>query len=198
MKKTFLLILLFTCLFTLFSCTDNNNNQNKPEDKKEYLIEGEDYIDHALTFDGNYLSYDKSKWYINTLDKVRMPDPFVYEEDGTYYIVGTSDDNVDAINCYETKDFNTYKIHRNIYNPADYNDDGGWEKDVNPQVFAAELYKFDGVYYLHYSAFDDRGVRRNSVVVSDNPLGPYEPLVNDKVNGLENPLFYNTWTKRSR
>ena len=37
---------------------------------------------------------------------------------------------------------------------------------------------------------EDGSLRRyNSVVVADNVLGPYKPLVNNEVNGLESPIF---------
>ena len=56
------------------------------------------------------------------------------------------------------------------------------------------MYCFDGVYYLYYSAMDDSNRRHNSVVKADNPLGPYEPIVNDVVDGLNNPVFFDSRT----
>lgn len=149
------------------------------------LQEGVDYVDHAMTFDGESLTFDDSMWYVNELKSVPLPDPHVYVEDGTYYIVGTSDRDGNVIDCYSTSDFVTYERHLAVYDPSAYN---GWESD-NAAIYAPELYCFDGVYYMYYSANDKSGFRRNSVVVANNPLGPYEPLVNDKVNGLEKPIF---------
>ncbi len=178
MKRT-VLFLICLCLIAAIavSCTD-------PE-KKEFLIENEDYIDLASRYDGEAFEYNESLWYMNDLDSVPLPDPFVFVENGTYYIVGTSDRNNNVVDCYVTTDFVSYEAIYNIYVPASYN---GWES-AKPEMFAPEIYCFDGVYYMYYSANDESGVRRCSVVVAESPTGPYEPLVNDKVDGLNAPLF---------
>ena len=67
----------------------------------------------------------------------------------------------------------------------------GWEDREEALVFAPEMYCFDGVYYLYYSAKDESLKRRCSVVAADNPLGPYKPIVNDEVDGLSAPLLHN-------
>ena len=153
------------------------------------MIENEDYIDLTSKYDGKGFDYNESIWYVNDLSDVPLPDPHVYVEDGTYYIVGTSDRNIDVVDCYVTTDFVTYTPHYAIYNPSLYN---GWESS-KPEIYAPEIYCFDGTYYMYYSAMDEvgKGTRRCSVVVADNPLGPYKPLVNDEVDGLNNPLFQN-------
>ena len=148
-------------------------------------MENEDYLDLTSQYDGESLAYHESLWYMNQLQDVPLPDPFVYAEDGLYYIVGTNDRNVNTVDCYVTADFSTYEVRRDIFAPAQF---GGWESE-EPEVYAPEIYCFDGVYYLYYSANDKEGVRRCSVVTADNPLGPYVPLVTDGIDGLHNPLF---------
>ena len=169
-------------MMILGSCTP----QEPP--KKDHLIENEDYIDLASKYDGDSVDYNESLWYMNKLKDVPLPDPYVYVENGTYYIVGTSDRNPNVVDCYVTTDFVTYDIYKDIYDPTLYD---GWEDRKEALVFAPEIYCFDGVYYMYYSAKDETLVRKCSVVVADNPLGPYKPLVNDEVDGLNNPLFYN-------
>lgn len=188
MKKIICLILIIISLFSLFSCNNSTNNNNQNTDI--YLEEDIDYIDHAMTYDGKELSYDESKWYINMLDKVPLPDPQVFVEDDTYYIVGTSDRNNNVVDCYTTEDFVDFELHKAIYDPSKFD---GWEHNTQPTIYAPEIYNFDGKYYMYYSAQENtnKKVRRMSVVVADDPLGPYEPIVNDKVDGLNNPLFYN-------
>ena len=155
------------------------------------LEEGVDYIDHANTYDGKAFTYNESMWYINNLDKVPLPDPQVFEEEGIYYIVGTSDrSGCRVVDCYYTTDFVNFEAVPGIFNPKSYD---GWENG-NPLVYAPEMYCFDGVYYLYYSAMDSKNVRHNSVVKADNPLGPYEPIVTDTVNGLKEPLFKENTT----
>jgi len=184
--SVFSLVLLYA---TLMSCTNNNpvQTQTPSEDVKEYLVEKEDYIDISQSYDGKELYYNNEMWYMNKLNQVPLPDPHVFVEDGYYYIIGTSDRNINVVDCYVTTDFNTFEEHLEIFNPTKYS---GWESK-NPEVYAPEMYYFDGLYYLYYSANDKEDIRRNSVVVSDNPLGPFKPIVNDEVDGLSNPLFYN-------
>ena len=169
---------------------DNGTNQpNNPDNAKDHLVENEDYIDLTSSYDGKSFNYNESMWYMNLLKDVPLPDPYVYVEDGTYYIVGTSDRSINTVDCYVTTDFINYEAHYNIYDPSLYN---GWEDKSQALVFAPEIYCFDGVYYMYYSAKDASLIRRCSVVVADNPLGPYKPLVNDEVDGLNNPLFHNS------
>ena len=182
MYKKISYLILITVLLALVACGSKEEFSNSIESN---LIEDVDYIDHASTYDGSKLSYDESMWYINSLEDVPLPDPQVFVEDDVYYIVGTSDRNGNVIDCYSTEDFVTYEKHFAIYDPALYN---GWEAS-EAKIYAPELYEFDGVYYMYYSAKDKNGIRRNSVVVANNPLGPYRPLQNEKVNGLETPLF---------
>jgi GH43 family beta-xylosidase len=148
-----------------------------------------DYVEHSQTYSGGDYEYDKSKWYVNDLTEVPLPDPHIYVENDTYYITGTSDrSNGKEIDIYSTKDFNTFKFEGAVYNPVTAK--SNWE-GAAPYIYAPEIYKFDGTYYMYYSASDANGRRWNSVVQSDNILGPYEPIVNDVVDGRNNPVFQN-------
>lgn len=179
-KKIALLLIIVMILSTLAGCSDKY-----PESVESKLIEGEDYIDHSTTYNGKGLDYDDSMWYVNDLVSVPLADPHVYVENGKYYITGTTDRDNSVIDCYVTEDFVTYQRHMGIYDPSAFD---GWESE-NPQLFAPEVYCFNGVYYMYYSAKDNDGIRRNSVVVADSPAGPYRPLQNSKVDGLKAPVF---------
>ena len=176
-----ILMVMIMLLSTLSGCL----GAKYPESVESNLVEDVDYVDHANTYDGKGLTYDDSMWYVNNLKDIPLPDPHVYFEDDTYYIVGTSDRDNGVIDAYSTKDFVNYQRHLAIYNPATFD---GWES-ATPEIYAPEIYCFDGVYYMYYSANDESGIRRNSVVVADSPLGPYRPLQNEKVDGLTTPLF---------
>ena len=190
--KKLLLFLLLTVSLTVTACVHSDPTPapkpDIPVDKKEFLVEGEDYIDIASTWDGDGFEYNESLWYMNSLDDVPLPDPQVFVEDGVYYIIGTSDRNVNVVDCYVTTDFVTYEPHYGIYNPHLYE---GWESRTESIIYAPEIYCFDGVYYMYYSAKDENLNRRSSVVSANNPLGPYKPIVNGDVDGLNNPLFHN-------
>ena len=213
MKKTLLILVLCLCAAMILSCTppdnnntgntgapDNNNtgnvdapgtdnpgSENGGGDKNDPLVEDEDYIDLASKYDGEGFDYNSSLWYMNELSKVPLPDPHIYVENDTYYIVGTNERNVNTVDCYVTKDFLTFELYPDIYDPYVH---AGWEGG-SAEIYAPEIYCFDGVYYLYYSANDKTNTRRCSVVSADNPLGPYEPIVNDKVDGLNTPIFYD-------
>ena len=184
MRKIISLLMITAILLTAFTGCKPKEPEY-PENVATELKEGVDYIDHTSTYDGHGLSYNESMWYVNELDDVPLPDPQIYAQDGVYYIIGTSDRNGNVIDCYTTEDFVTYEEHFGIYNPADYK---GWEAD-KASIYAPEMYCFDGVYYMYYSAMDKSGIRRNSVVVADNPLGPYEPIQAGDINGLDEPVF---------
>ena len=201
-QKTALLVLICTLLLSFVGCKQPSGDTNPPDGSdvlpnniKGCLVENEDYIDLTSSYDGKSFSYNESLWYMNDLSDVPLPDPHIYVEDGTYYIVGTSDRSVNTVDCYVTTDFVNYELYKDIYDPSLYN---GWEDRAQALIFAPEIYCFDGVYYMYYSAKDSSLIRRSSVVVADNPLGPYKPLVNDEVDGLNNPLFHNSdYLKRS-
>lgn len=184
MRKIVSIIMIVAILLALLTgCKEKVADY--PESVVSQLTEGVDYVDHTSTYDGEGLSYNESMWYVNMLEDVPLADPQVFVEDGVYYIVGTSDRDNNVVDCYTTEDFITYEKHLGIYNPASFD---GWEAD-KAEVYAPEIYCFDGIYYMYYSAKDEEGIRRNSVVVADNPIGPYQPLQKGSVNGLAQPVF---------
>ena len=193
-KKLYFALLLPLSL-TIFACKSNSEETPKDQDEpfkksvKTTMELGEDYSD--LSPSSNYKwEYDKTRWYINTLDKVPLPDPQVYVEDDTYYIVGTDDgSSCRYVTCYYTTDLISYE-KQVIFNPGNFA--STWEQKSNPLIYAPELYKVKDKYYLYYSAIEQSsGKRRNSVVWSDNVLGPYEPIKNDDVDGYKAPLFFD-------
>ena len=184
------LLLLLPLSITLFACSNPSQDASDQHFKTTVtanLEEGVDFISQDLN-SKNAWEYDETRWYVNNLDKVPLPDPQVYVEDGTYYIVGTDDSSsCKYVPCYYTTDFVTF-TKKNIYNPASFT--GCWEDRNNPTIYAPEMYKVGDKYYLYYSAVEaSSGHRRNSVVWADTPLGPYQPIVTDDVNGLTTPLF---------
>lgn len=200
MKKQIIGLFFLTSLcLTLFACSKPNNQESseQKEEEKTYqnmvstnLEEGVNFVHHDINSKMQW-EYDNEMWYVNNLDKVPLPDPQVYVEDGTYYIVGTDDKtSCKYVTCYYTTDFVEY-TPKVIYTPAN----GCWEKQNDPTIYAPEMYKVGEKYYLYYSAVESSsGKRRQSVVSADNPLGPYKAIVNNDVDGLHNPLFKNDET----
>ena len=96
MRKQISILMIIAVLLTALSgCRD----KKFPESVKSNLVDGVDYIDHASTYDGKGMSYDETVWYVNELRDVPLPDPHVYVEDNTYYIIGTSDRDGNVIRC---------------------------------------------------------------------------------------------------
>lgn len=186
-KKLFLIGLMGIAL-----CSCNNGNDKEPVIEETLLTKDVDYVSHNDTYSVAGFEYDNTQWYLNKLEDLPLPDPHVFVEDGVYYITGTSDEsNAKQIDIYYTTDFINYEKAANVYKTTS----NSWENS-NPTFYAPEVYCFDGVYYLYYSAMagiNKDGIysyrRYNSVVKADNPLGPYEPIINEKVNGKEKPLF---------
>ncbi len=204
-------LLMLLCTTILVGCNDqptdlSNDNTSKESPissveeqpsssvEKTKLVKGTDYIAHNETYQNGGYDYNEDMWYINNLKDLPLPDPQVYEENGIYYITGTSDrTSCKEIDIYWTLDFITYNLVTNVYIPSST----AWER-TNPEFYAPEIYCFNGVYYLYYSAMcrtNDNGLhdyrRYNSVVSSTNPLGPYKAIVNDEVDGDTMPLFVN-------
>ena len=106
--------------------------------------------------------------YQNPTD-VRIADPFIYQEDGVYYMVGTTDNATGpGFDIYTSRDMTQWTRAGKCYTPTR-------ESWGTQNFWAPEILKHDGKYYLHYTAFSRREDMRNILVArADNPLGPYE------------------------
>ena len=194
-NKRFTIIASFLIL-SIISCSNNRGGSSyegigdadmkKP--KESSLV----YTDYSQESRPNHL-FDGSKWYKNDLNKVNMADPFIYEEDGVFYIYGTTDRvGSRGFDCWETTDFSTYKNHMNIYQKAA----GHWAGTAGG-MFAPELLHYGDKYYLYYSDQNDDfkdGNRRISVAVADNPIGPFSAYkgknaYGQNVDGDEDAIF---------
>lgn len=145
--------------------------------------------------------YNTDKWYANELKSIPLPDPYVIEEDGVYYIYGTTDRTGSrTFDCYSTTDFNHFTLYKDIYK----RDSGVWSGTTSG-MFAPEVMKFDDTYYLYYSAELLQhgvpggivGMRYIDVLVSDSPTGPFTEYkgtdyYGNELDGYKAPLFrYN-------
>lgn len=220
MKKIFILIfLIFTILSS--SCVyvvggngtnngnnnhnnENNNNSNEgvdtsiiPEELLSYpVITQLQYTDYGtLNKDNQHIiQYNKDKWYYNELKQIPLPDPFVYSENGVYYITGTNDRTIcNTIDIYMTTDFVNYSRYEAYVPMAD------WEKKgEDARIFAPEIFKHDGYYYLTYSNIAEKdNIRYITFVKSDSLMGPFEIIqeynsLGEYIDGNVAPLFsYN-------
>lgn len=184
MKYRFALFLI--PLLALSACQSNN----KPDDKKEGITDedkltpGPSQMVYNDYFDTK--EYDYSKFFYNKNHSLNMPDPFVIEEDGTYYIYGTTDRvGSNGVDCYATTDFDTYTCYKNIYEFG-----SGWVKGA---IFAVEVYKINDIFYMYFSANDADGNRALNVATSDSPTGMFKDYVGKDANGNDIDLKNNKW-----
>lgn len=180
MKNRFLL-----CGFTLLALVSCQGNPSVAglSDADKARPEPSDvlYNDYRDTDD-----YDYSKYFYNKNYNLNLPDPFVIEEDGVYYIYGTTDRvGSNGVDCYSTTDFHTFTRHNNIYNLG-----SGW---VKGGIFAVEVYKFNDMYYMYYSANDENGSRALNVAVSSSPTGTFNDYVGVDASGNNINLKQNKW-----
>lgn len=188
-------------LLLLVSCgTTNNPTTETPtpttsivestevalEDQQKPTSTNLEYEDYSM---GTKAKFDTSKWYRNDLKDMPLPDPAVIEVGDKYYVYGTTDrTGSKTLDCYETEDFNTYKLFMNIEDTPD----NYWGQKI---LFAPEVYYYDNLYWLYYSDNSkETGLRYINVMTSESPTGPFVPFKgtnawNEDVDGAKEPLF---------
>lgn len=113
--------------------------------------------------------------------EVKTADPFVLYDNGTYYLYGTRAGNPNkGFEAFTSKDLKTWKREGYVITTG------------HSLYWAPEVYKFDGKYYMYYSAN-----HRLYVATADNPLGPFkdvtgEPMLELGVNTIDNTVFTDT------
>lgn len=183
MKSKYALFLI--PLLALASCQGKNDNQKGSEEKGiDKAYPGASDVIYNDYFDTT--DYDYKKYFYNENHSLNMPDPFVLEEDGIYYIYGTTDRvGSNGVDCYSTEDFHTFTCYKNIFNFGT-----GWVKGA---IFAVEVYKINDTYYMYYSANDSEGKRALNVATSDSPTGMFNDYVGKDANGNQINLKDNRW-----
>ncbi len=120
--------------------------------------------------------------YSNPLD-VKFGDPYILDDgSGTYYLYGAGGGAEDGFSVYSSTDLVDWNYERQVYhgNTAD-----SWNESA---FWAPECYKFDGKYYLFYSAnwkenpTNEEENFHIGVAVSDSATGPFTDLA-------DGPLF---------
>ena len=108
-----------------------------------------------------------------SINSMRLRDPFILvdKENSMYYL--HFNDNK-KIRVYKSKDLTMWKDEGYSFT-ANTN---FWGKE---DFWAPDVYQYEGRYYM-FTTFSGVGVKRGtSILVSDNPKGPYQPLVNKAV-----------------
>ncbi len=112
--------------------------------------------------------------------EIRIRDPFVYVEDGTYYILGTT-----GADCWNRgSDFTLYRSAD--LEAAEFAGtlvpDGALARYT--QLWAPELHFYRDKYYLIVSVFCPEKKRGSMILAADRLLGPYQPLTGEYITPL--------------
>lgn len=124
-------------------------------------------------------AYSEGK--VNASTVIPFADPYIYYEDGTYYLYGTGNENGIAVAI--SHDLKTWswpegKPHLALHKDNSYGDFWFW---------APEVYKVGNKYLMYYSAEE-----HICVAEGDSPLGPFHQTVQKpmrEAKGIDNSLF---------
>ncbi len=107
------------------------------------------------------------------LADIRVRDPFILAEQGTYYLFAQGgnrvrNDNADlGIEVYRSRDLVHWSEPKQVFaRPKE----GFWG---NPPIWAPEMHKLDGAYYLFATMAGRAGGRGTQILRSDSPEGPF-------------------------
>lgn len=106
---------------------------------------------------------------------INIRDPFVFEENGTYYLYGTRAENfgqkVGGFDVYISTDLKEWNEPIPCFQSELYN--------LNRQVnWAPEVHKFNGSYYMFATFTKENGLRGTYALRSESPTGPFLPHSN--------------------
>lgn len=106
-----------------------------------------------------------------SIEEIRIRDPFVFVEDGLYYLLGTTGNDCwnrgSDLSLYVSRDL----IHfENLGCMAKSGALSGYT-----QIWAPELHKYSGKYYVIVSVFDENKGRGSMILTADSLRGDFVP-----------------------
>ena len=121
-------------------------------------------------------------------EEIRIRDPFILTDKTTktYYMYGTTDLEYDSYASYPKFSVYVSKDLENFEGPFivfDGEQSGFW---ATYDYWAAEVWQYEGKYYLFGSFKADGKCRATQLLKSDSPLGPFKPI-------SERPQTPETW-----
>ena len=138
-------------------------------------------------------------------EELRIRDPFVYKEDGVYYVLGTTGDDPWGVGSdfalYRTKNFSELEFVANLVEP---NTLEGYSNR-----WAPELHRYRGKYILIVSLFREDLGRGSMILTSSSLDKPFTPLTGEYItpahwgcldatlfvsDGVPYLCFSNEWT----
>lgn len=114
---------------------------------------------------------------------IRIRDPFILFEDGVYYMYATSGER--TLSYYRSVDLENWEKGEVLFEiPEDF-----W---AYKDVWAGEVHKYKGKYYLFVSLLGKNGLRGTQIAVSDKPNEKFIPLVARAVTPLDQSCIDGT------
>ena len=106
------------------------------------------------------------------LKDIYIRDPFVFTENGKFYLYGTTDaqtwtGKADGFKVYVSDDLENFDEKVIFENTDDF-----WAEE---QFWAPEVHKYNGRYYLFAAFSKGDNVRKCQILSSDYPTGPFTP-----------------------
>ena len=116
-------------------------------------------------------------------EDIRVRDPFIVYEDGVYYMYATTGER--TYSYYHSRDLENWEEGGVAFEiPEDF-----W---AYKDVWAGEVHKYKGKFYLLVSLLGKNGLRGTQICVSDTPRGPFIPLVPRAVTPLDQSCIDGT------
>jgi GH43 family beta-xylosidase len=114
---------------------------------------------------------------------IRIRDPFILYENGVYYMYTSSGER--TLSYYRSADLENWEEGGVSFEiPKDF-----W---AYKDVWAGEVHKYKGKYYLFVSLLGRNGLRGTQIAVSDKPDGEFVPLVDRAVTPLDQSCIDGT------
>ena len=187
-KGIALLLTLVTLLSVFASCKEEGKNPD--EGTQNQLVDAFDPTVVGTNYTTSAKAKESALYYFNRAYKTGpfAGDPYLFYDEGTFYLYGTTrkyvkpGSIVEKFEVYYSTDLVNWKDGGACFSPAR----GDW---CTSRLWAPEVYKIDGKYYMYYTAATgDSGVLHGSVAVADSPLGPFTNKISDSVTGKK-PVF---------
>lgn len=110
-------------------------------------------------------------------EEIRIRDPFIYLEDGVYYLLGTTGNDCwnqgSNFSLYTSRDLTNFEFSGLLVEKG--------VLDGYKQLWAPELHKFRGKYYLIVSLFRPDRRRGSMILAADSVRGPFVPLTGEYI-----------------
>lgn len=106
----------------------------------------------------------------------RVRDPYIVNHDGLYYLYVSRAPK--TVLYYTSRDLDNWEMGEDIFTIPD----DSW---AYVDVWASEVHKYNGKFYLFVSLKGKNELRGTQVAVSDTPRGPFVPVVNGPITPKE-------------